>query len=495
MEPCTKVDFTKDDDVTAIIQTIRQESNVFTLSSEQLAKSFLKKSLCDDFSAKSFDEMRSAYIEATRKEDVPDNADGLYTYILKSHFRYWQEPKSVLLEYYERAIKDWNEVEDRIKKLKVDIDVLSKSDNPTRKQEELPVLYFYLKHTEIALSEIMKFIKKEIHEFVLRKCSMPIRAEYPGSIPYDYYLNAQYYDVSQPTMISNKFMYTDYEKRKDIVEMYDNRKEDFKKFLREYVESHNVIDAIRYAYEINYFFNRQRDLIKEALDVYENGNYILFSSACFLIVEGLLHDICLQLGVDKSAILGFPFQKKVDIIHDVYKVDIDYQYYSFKFRVLRNEVVHGTANPDGLRENADLLLLDLVNMIDVTKSNHILFNPKRFFLYSALKEDKDKFDYVAGYIILNDTKIPDFYNSYEAHNKLIEMVEKDDFWNYVDKLCSSQFSYEQVTGVQILKKINGMGIADVEEKCSKMLKRYKGIKYKFDLNNYLKGILQYTYWM
>ncbi|RYE22238.1 MAG: hypothetical protein EOP45_08480 [Sphingobacteriaceae bacterium] len=381
METCTKVDFSKDEAIEALVESIRLEHGLFTMSTEQLVKTFLTKVLCIDCFTKTFDLVRDTYITDSKKEgkdkdDVPNEVDKFYAFVLQRHFGYWQEPKLVLAEYYDRAIKDWNEVENRIKVLKEEIVEIKRVNNPTTNQKRLPIAFFYLKHTEIALEDITTFLKKEIHKFVLRRCKYPKNSITWDVYPYHYYFSASAYDIKEPTMISNKFTRADSDKRKEFIDAYENRRQEFDEFLRKYIEDNDVLLAIRYSCETNYFFNKRREFIKEALEVYERGNYLLFSSACFLIVEGILHDICLCFAKDKSSVLGFAFQKKLDMIYEVYKIDIDYQYYSFMFRLLRNEVAHGTANPEMLRENADLLLLDLLDIIEVSKSNRILLNPK-----------------------------------------------------------------------------------------------------------------------
>jgi hypothetical protein len=494
MTPCNKVNFFHENDVDTVIYNMRQEGNIFNMSTEELAKNFLNKCLCDDFFVNPFYKMRDDYIEATHKDqdEAPNNLGEFCTYILRTHFRYWQEPKQVLLEYYERATKDWNELDIRIKKIDNEIILLKKANHPTTNQERLPLLYFYLKHTRIALDEVIDFLKKDIHDFVLRKCAMPANAIFQDSYPYHYYVAATAFNIKQPSMISNKFTLSD--NRNEIIDMYDNRQEDFKIFLRNYIEENDVLSIIKQAFDTNYFFYKRNELIKEALEIYENRKYILFSSACFLIVEGILHDICLQLGIPDNDILGAGFQEKINKIHENYNINIDYQYYSFKFRLLRNEVVHGTAKPEELREIADLLLLDLVDMIEITKSNRILFNAKLLFLKAGLQKSADRFEYIAGYIILSDIKIP-YSNQYlsESHDVILSILQEEVFWNYVDKLCDSKFSYDRAIGIQVLKKICSLEIATLNEKCSTRLRKHKGVKDKFDLNTYLKGVLQYTF--
>jgi uncharacterized protein YdcH (DUF465 family) len=494
MQPCQKVSFANEDEVNAIVNTIRQEGNLFSMSTEQLSRTFISKCLCDDFSHKSFEDIRDAYIEATNKggiEDYPNSLDDLCAYILRIHFRYCKDHKSVLIVFYDSAVKDWNEVDDRIKKIEDELTSLNKAENSTAKHERIHLLHFYLKHTKIALDEIIIFLRKEIHEFVLRKCSYPKNTESWDTYAYHYYASAPAYDVQQPSMISNKFTLID--RRDDIVEMYDNKKEEFYPFLHKYIEDNYILHTVKDASRINYFFDNRSEFLREALDAYENENYILFSSACFLIVEGILHDVCLKLGVPESEIIGAGFQKKVDKIFYTYKVDIDYQYYSFRFRLLRNEVVHGTASAQQLQEVADLLLLDLLDMMHVTKSNQILFNPKLNFLHYAQLNSPDRLEYVVGYLILSDIEVPAIYDTVESHSNVLRILEQDDFWDYVDKLCDSEISYERATGLQVLKKVKELGMQSLEEKCASRLRKYKDIKDKFVLNRYLKGMLQYTF--
>lgn len=498
MEDCVKLNFSEstESDFDLIVSKLKEDGTVFDISTDKLVKKFFSQALCQDFFMATSEEVRNAYIETSfeeNKDDVPKDSDAFNSYILKTYFRYYSEPQKTLLEYYNKAVRDLNEIDSRIKKIDIEIEELRKANHPTKNQERLPILNYYLKHNKIAREEILDFLKKEIHSFVLGKCAMPENTIFWGSYPYHYYIASGAYEVQAPTMISNKFNDLEIPRRKEIEEMYESRQEDFKNFLASYIQERDTVNTLRYLCGINYFLIKRQEFIEEALNAYEGGNNIMFSSACFLIIEGILHDVCLQLGIAEADILGAGFQEKLNKIRDEYKVDINYEYYSFKFRLLRNKVAHGIAEAEELREVAELLLLDLYDIVNVTKSNRILMNPKMYFLHSALQDLVNKYEHVAGYIILSDTHFPELYDVAESNGKLLLMLEEDGFWDYLDGLFESDFDYDKAIAAHLLKKIKNLDIQVLNELCVPRFKKYHNIKLKFDLDVYLQGMLQYAY--
>jgi hypothetical protein len=219
----------------------------------------------------------------------------------------------------------------------------------------------------------------------------------------------------------------------------------------------------------------------------------MFSSACFLIVEGLLHDVCLQLGIPEADILGAGFQSKLDKIYNVYKADIHYPYYSFMFRLLRNQVVHGTAKSEELKEVADLLLLDLLDMAKITKSKKIPLNAKIYCLTHALENGSDKYAFLTGYLCLDDIVVPDFYDIREASGNVLRILETDEFWSYVDDLLESRFSDYTEIGNHLLKKIKNLRIGTLDKRCVERFRTHNKIKDKFDRDSYLNMLMKRGY--
>ncbi|WP_426492415.1 hypothetical protein [Hymenobacter sp. 102] len=459
-------------------------------------KEFLGKALCQDFFSESFTIMRDAYIETSFEEDkneVPNVLGPFCEYILKIYYGFTREPKSALLDYYDRASMHLNEIDTRINNIEDSMKRISLDNIPAIRQKELPVLDYYLRHNKRAREEVLAFIKEEVRTFTIGKCVQGF--EFYNAYPYHYDYASTSYEVKHPTMISNKFGDVDSAIGRTLPEMYKNRKGEFDQFLETYLDRNDIVNSIRNACDVNYVFSKRVRLVEEALLAYESGNNLAFSSMCFVIVEGVFHDLCILLGESENDILGKGFQEKVNLLYEKHELYFHYEYYSFVFRILRNKVAHGVAEATELNEVADFLLLDLYDVIELSKSKRIPMNQKHYMLYSVLSTPKFKnYEYVVGAVILKDIEMPDFFDTSDADALIVSAIQEEEFWVYLDGLFTSRFDYDKGIAMEVLKRLKRFELPVVNEKCKEMFRNYHDVKIKFDKEQYIKGVFQYTYY-
>jgi hypothetical protein len=279
-----------------------------------------------------------------------------------------------------------------------------------------------------------------------------------------------------------------------IITLYENNREAFDKFLDDYIDRTGTIDSIRGAYTNSVVGTRWR-IIDEALQAYEAGYKIMFSAVCLSIVEGIVHDICLMAGMTKNDIAGDGFQKKIDKIKSLVGLGLNYEYYVFKFRLIRNKVAHGTAEAEELQDIAGLLLLDLLNVINISTSPRLPSNAKRFFLHQSL-EDKSptNYGYAAGYIILNKYEIPGFYDNVAVdHPKLLLILQEAGFWSYVDSLVDGEDDKKAIA-FELLKRLKLLDVPSIKNECTKeRFKKVAKTPVVYNQEEYLRLMLQYGY--
>lgn len=169
---------------------------------------------------------------------------------------------------------------------------------------------------------------------------------------------------------------------------------------------------------------------------------------------------------DENKLLGAGFQEKVNILNSKMSFEFDYEYYSFKFRLLRNKMAHGLIDGRESKEIADLLLLDLFDAIEISKSNMIPLNQKLFFVYQTLKDrPPENYNYLAGYCFLKHIEIPDFYNTASDENKINEIANSEELWIFIDNCLCSNDIYKKSFAQCLVKTLKDLKLDNINEKC------------------------------
>ncbi len=130
--------------------------------------------------------------------------------------------------------------------------------------------------------------------------------------------------------------------------------------------------------------------------LYGKKEWFAFSNLTILQIEGLLTDLCLMFEFDKNkrkqleskmARTGLGF--KLDLLRDSIGYELDYEYFRFRFRVLRNRVAHGRLTDTEIEIMAGILLIDLYKVCECTRSLDVPMN-RRINLAGIIKEELEK---------------------------------------------------------------------------------------------------------
>lgn len=114
---------------------------------------------------------------------------------------------------------------------------------------------------------------------------------------------------------------------------------------------------------------------------------------------------------------------------------VDYPYYAFKFPILRNRVAHGKHIGGDTDEVADLLLLDLDHAASLLMSEHLPTN-RHLSLIRDFKENPDSTNALC-YLIYDAPTVPDFYKITVTNSEIKTAVDKEEFWNHIDRVLQS----------------------------------------------------------
>jgi hypothetical protein len=443
--------------------------DIFNSDFRTLALRFLSEACETNFFSESFDKIKSQFFLEMGEEDKSMTEEKFYAYVVNLFYGYDKEPGKVLLRSFQKATNELKEIDDRVQHIEGEIDTIKKSLINNDIQIKIPVLRHFLELNLTAKNDVLRYLKEEITNDSLSRSSSAYSQLFPfAGHSYNYAWNPKAYVVKFPTLITNKFLPLSIKKLREVRELFKNDRPSFKKFLSNYIAEEEIVFSIRHNITENHILQERADIINQALDAFESGNRILFASICVLIIEGILHDICILFGINENDLVGVGFQAKINHLRERLGLTLHYEYYSFQFRLLRNKIAHGLMNGSESEEVADLLLLDLEDIIQITNSEKIPLMQKRFFYHQALKDKyPDCMKYIAGYFLLSETVIPKFYNIKE--NLLIDKIKVEDFWINIEGMIKND-GESRALAHSLLKEIKKLNINELNSKCIKNLK-------------------------
>jgi hypothetical protein len=473
-----------------IKKIIFKDDSLINFTLIQIAKKFLSNILSLNIYQSNFSTVRNKYIASSDDIDIASKEESFYKEICKKYFNIEHEPKEKSLDLYTKSKNDLKKIDEHISYIKSErqsLENIKKTQGRLNGKERYywNQLDFYKEKNLAAKNEIVEFITNDIESYALQQCrtasptlGIPMfNPFFIGSMPYRYSRGLIFnykddYDVRNLTDISNKFLDLPFRIYGDIKKLYDEDTEEFYEFAREYISGSisdfkNAISQINNYIQSNHIINIRSKILSTIINHYMNKDFISVVNMLPLQIEGIFHDICLAIGIDESRLDIASINEKLRIIESNLQYFHYFEYYSFKFPVLRNMVAHGQLIEDNLEHTAIMLMLDLLPVCELSTSEEIPINKKIKLINEA---NKSNFTSLIELLDFIDIEIPKFYSMHEIYNNVLVSYSSDDFWNYLEKELKKENvdDIDKSKTMKFIKKLNSSSLA--KNRCNSFFK-------------------------
>jgi hypothetical protein len=421
-----------------------KKRDFFEINSCELGKRFLSQFI-DLSSNLSVTELQAEYFEKFDDKVSFDDFDDFFSHI-SNKWIIEKNPKNELLKWYRNATADLRDISKRIEiidKSIEDINSLGKLQAEQRYYKKQ--LVFFKERNKIAYSEILSFLENDIDSYTIGKCKRdhsffkaflkigswfnqgPYRYARKNSSDFDEY------DPEKVTVISNKFLDLPISLRKEVKKYHETDLKTFYEFALQYINGEILdippaSDRISKTVSNSYILMPRKFLLERLMTMFYTQDYIAFVNIAPLQIEGIFTDICVALGVKDSELDISSINKKLDLIApemDDFYIPL-YDYYSFKFPLLRNSVAHGEVYDGNYEHAAIMLMLDLLPVCKLTISQNVSANKKIKIIEDA-NRTKD-FGKVIAWLEEDIKELPDFFNWREGNYSLLSYLTERSFW-------------------------------------------------------------------
>ncbi|MGB4499146.1 MAG: hypothetical protein WBI40_10660 [Methylococcaceae bacterium] len=433
-------------------------------SKEVLVKNFLSEFLDFDARSANFQTLFDKYKEKTNRRNLPVNEQEFYQFIFNDNDKLGlgleKLPRETLTDLYFLAIQDINLIDKELEKLEAEekkLNAKTKNDEQ-RLQDEDFCLFKMIEHYKnkniAAKKEIITFltgekirnlaVKKSIkHSAILYPyCPTPYRYAQKRFWQYNGYIDYfESFDINDFDEFSHKFFYIDADSEPERFEQLCSLKNEPSKFdelAKWYIKKYEIIEKTKALFSQSHFLHDRKELFGTLLTHYENGDFMTFNYIVPLQIEGLFNDFCLALGIDESAIDGKPLNDKLIRIKDKMSFCYFYEYFAFKFPIIRNNVAHGRIINDNHEFLAQNLLLDFHSICEMFVSHYIPVIKS----LSLLKEIKNSIDTAPDDLFNkliqwfnSKVEIPEFYKeASELRESCLARYESEEFWEWLNSI-------------------------------------------------------------
>lgn len=461
------------------------ENDVFIMGKKGIARVFLQ-SLLKLPPETGFNEVETAYKESFSKDDIPKNSEEFWVFIEKKYLYLEKEPKSMFTKLSFEVADDLGKIAKNLEYIlserkileekKIEHGRLSANERYYRNQLD----YFENKNI-VARNEIVDFMSTYIKSYAINK-SAP---ESPFSFslgfmfkesPYRFgrtsFLHSyDSYDVRSLDEYSNKFDDLPVSVHRELIEKCRKSPENFKEIAHYYIAGvpdslPSVSEKLEKLVEESHILTRRKQVISTMLKHFETKDYISFVSIAPLQIEGIFADICREIGVSENQLDISSLNDKLHHIDGKINSFFYFEYYSFKFPVLRNLVAHGGLVDGELEDTALLLMLDLLPVCKLTVSKELPINYALTVLDEASQSNYEKL--IEWLDLRTNVLIPDFYNIKEKISATETLYDSTGFWEYLKEQLNKLDSVDQIKKSMPLKiagivKKNDLAVENVEK--------------------------------
>jgi hypothetical protein len=418
------------------------------------------------------------YLKLSEHEEGAFSNGEFWNYIAHTYIGVLQEPRSLLLKVYVQASEDMKSVDAHLEfigseELRLERDSKAATAalgeiNYYRKQ-----LDFYKSRNVDAKAEIVEFLTLKIKTFVIAEvtASSGIRVSAFKPVPYPYArirtvysLYPNFYDVKSLTPLFNKFGDLHVRAINKIEKLYRDDPEEFFSFAREHIARgggelrQGVVTQIRTLVEANHNLHARREVINRIICHYESGDFISFINMVPLQIEGIFHDICVEVGIEIKLLNGASINGKLDRLRSTLGYIPNYEYYSFMFPVFRNLVAHGGMISGDLEKTAVMLMLDFLPVCEMTMNEDIPLNKTVEFLRDFELQALD-YEQLIDWSTFCKVEVPSFYGLTEVRDGALSLFATDVFWDYLEDELERSVNFEESRYLEVATRLIHDGLA------------------------------------
>lgn len=434
-------------EILKIQNEIFDNERIFDYSFIEIGKLFLSKVLTINVYKTEFITVRNEYIKSSGSNDIEENELEFYKYICLEYLYLEKEPKKILFNLYKEVSKDLEEIEKNILFLKNEQKEVESKKQNMENRYYFKQINFYIEKNKIAKDEIIDFLINKIKNYAIEKSQRELFKSFSlnflvGKMPYRFskiqalHSLGNKYDIKNLTPISNKFLDLPVSAYPEIKELYVSNKISFFEFAKMYISkeinnNESVISRIMNAVNTNHILNRRKKFLETIFKHYENKDYISVVNMLPLQIEGIFHDISIELGISESQSNKTAINKLLEVLNEKTQSFFYFEYYSFIFPITRNKVAHGELIEDNLEHTAIMLILDLLPVCEFALSEDIQVN-KILKLMKIIEENEDE-SKLLEFVNYLDIEIPKFYGAFVEKENILKKYREDKFWTYINK--------------------------------------------------------------
>lgn len=455
------------------------ENDIFKIGKRKAAQVFLTK-LLDLPERSSSTELESAYKDCSPREKIPEKSEDFWSFVEKEYLHLEVEPKVKFTELSFRVNEDLAAVAANLEYIKQELASLEEKKktksrlNAEERYYRNQLEYFENKNL-VAKDEIVDFMTHKIKKYALKKASVqlpfsafmaPLFGDSPYAFGRKFFLPLRDpYDVRSLDTYTNKFLDLPMPTYRKVVAECKTSPTKFKEYATAYIngvpgKQLSVREKIERLIGQSHILYSRRQVIGTMLRHFEQKDYISFVSMAPLQVEGIFADICREIGISENQLDISSLNDKLQHIDGKMKNFFFFEYYSFKFPVLRNLVAHGGLVDGELEDTAIHLILDLLPVCELTISDDMPIIHALQVLDKAGKGDNKM---LVEWLDLRKTvDIPSSYNVQEKVAMTEALYTSQAFWDYLEdelKKLPDSDEIKKSKPLKVARKVKSEGLA------------------------------------
>lgn len=474
-----------------LLHKIYNADYFFTSSYEQLAKHFLGHFVPDPIFQLAFAEIHSAVVaQVTDAAQIPADESSFYQFICQRYLDLERLPSAVMLNYYQTAVSDLQELEKRITQYEQERKDIDDKQPVTKTEEDtyrVRILAHYIDVNRAAQKEVMDFLFYRIKEFTTFQCTgrpWVTTLLYAG-IPYSFRVLSNHLRPEAMSDLSNKFGDLTIPEYRELQKFYAEEDQSaFYAKTRSYIHDRRILEKIKGMMAGNHRLALRKHMFDQAFDAYERGSKYLFSCVVALQIEGLFGDYCLELGLDETSIRSGSITAKARQVAALKNNGFrNFEYYAFRFPLIRNKIAHGHVIQTSVDDLADYLMLDLFDMC-LLLTSPTLPVVKAVSHLRRWRDDPTNQKLLVIYSLFREQPIPAFYQLKDVEDDARDTIIAQPFLDYLLYLTQQE---ESMLNKGVRKIVLGLRKAKINERwCKEVLEKLTEPVEGFDEQQFLE---------